>query len=51
MATTFVSIYSVPGADLETLYPSISHPHHKVGGGGLILLISKTKQNWGLANL
>lgn len=39
-----ISIYSVPGADLETLHKIISNPYHKAGSVILIFPINKTKQ-------
>ena len=44
MSTTFVSIYCVPGTNLETLHKIIANLHHKVGSVVLTLLINETKQ-------
>lgn len=40
-ATTFMSIYRVPGNDLETLHKITLNPHRKLGSVILILLIKQ----------
>lgn len=40
-AITFMSIYRVPGNDLETLHEIILNPRHKLGSVVLILLIKQ----------
>lgn len=43
-ATTFGSIYCVPGTTLETWHEIVSNPRDKVGSVVFILRIYKTKQ-------
>lgn len=43
MSTTFVSIYCVPGTNLETLHEIVFNLHHRVHSVVLILLINEAK--------